>query len=265
MAERAWMMVDLMGARLDALSEEACVDVIISEVKAKHGGWLITMNLNHLREFSSDPAYRRLYEGASMVVPDGMPLVWASYLQGTPLPERVTGSNLIWTLTRRAVDERCSVFLLGGTPGIADRAAAVLKAQFPDLQIVGICVPPIGFESDEASIEVAIMSVVNASPDIVYVALGTPKEDKFIHRLMDRLPSAYLIGVGASFAFVAGVLPRAPRWMQNVGLEWLFRLLHEPSRLMRRYLLEGMPFMLVLMASALRQRFTHRSHDAQQG
>jgi N-acetylglucosaminyldiphosphoundecaprenol N-acetyl-beta-D-mannosaminyltransferase len=253
-----------MGARLHALSETACIDIILNEVKAKRGGWLVTMNLNHMRAFHTMPGYRRLYEGATMVVPDGMPLVWASYLQGTPLPERVTGSSLIWTLTRRAVDHGCSIFFFGGAPGIADQAAAVLQAQIRDLRIAGIYAPPMGFETDKASADEAISYVVNASPDIVYVALGTPKEDQFIHRLMDQLPQAFFIGVGASFAFVAGAIPRAPRWMQNMGLEWLFRLLHEPNRLARRYLLEGLPFMFLLMASALAHRFTVRAHDVQQ-
>jgi len=249
-------VVNLLGARLQALTEAECIEFILSELAEGRGGWLVTMNLNHLRAFTLLPEIRQAYEQATLILPDGMPLIWASRLQGTPLPERVTGSNLIWSLTQAAAEQHRSIFFLGGSPGVASAAAEILARQYPALQIAGICSPPLGFESRPESVQTVVEMVRTASPDIVYVALGTPKEDRLIQGLLRaQLPQAFFIGVGASFDFVAGRLPRAPEWIQKAGLEWFHRLWHEPRRLAHRYLAEGLPFMLWLMVSALRQRF----------
>lgn len=254
-------VVNLLGARLQALTEAECIAFILNELTEGRGGWLVTMNLNHLRAFTLLPEIRQAYEQATLILPDGMPLIWASRLQGNPLPGRVTGSNLVWSLTAAAANQRRSIFFLGGSPGVALMTAEILAKENPGLQIAGVCAPPLGFESQPESVQAIVEAVRTASPDIVYVALGTPKEDRFIQGLRAQLPHAFFIGVGASFDFVAGKLPRAPQWLQNAGLEWLHRLGHEPRRLVRRYLVEGLPFMLRLMLSAVRQRFSGNPND----
>jgi len=244
-------MVTLMGATLHAMTEAQCVHLVSDAQNCGIGGWIITMNLVHLRHYVRDPAHAALYEEADLVVADGMPLVWASHLQGTPLPERVTGSSLIWSLTASAATAGRSLFLLGGAPDTAKRTASILRARFPGLRVVGTLCPPMGFEKNEDEVERIATVLSEAEPDIVYVAMSSPKQDELIKRLHHRLPQTWWLGVGISFSIVAGEILRAPLWMQKAGLEWLHRLAQEPRRLAKRYLLEGLPFAVVLFGRAL--------------
>jgi N-acetylglucosaminyldiphosphoundecaprenol N-acetyl-beta-D-mannosaminyltransferase len=246
--------VNLRGARISALTETECMDLILDALDAGRGGWLITMNLDHLRRYEQDPAYASLASRASLFIADGMPLVWASRLQGTPLPERIAGSNLIWSLTRAAEKQRRSIFLIGGTPFANLRTAQILKQDFPRLNLAGAICPAPGFEEDSAELQRLAQAVVSAQPDIVYVALGSPKEDRLIDYLRAQMPRTWWLGVGISFSFVSGEIARAPRWVQRAGLEWLHRLVQEPQRLYKRYLLQGVPYACVLLGEALRDR-----------
>jgi len=227
---------------------------ILNELDAGRGGWLITMNLDHLRRFDQDPAFASLVRRASLLIADGMPLVWASRLQGTPLPERISGSNLIWSLTQAAAERQRSIFLLGGTSYANARTAQVLKQQIPRLNLAGTLCPVAGFELRPAELERLKNAVVSAQPDIVYVALSTPKADDLIDYLHTKMPRTWWLGVGNSFSFVSGEIPRAPIWVQRAGLEWLHRLFQEPQRLYKRYLLQGAPFACVLLVGALHNR-----------
>jgi N-acetylglucosaminyldiphosphoundecaprenol N-acetyl-beta-D-mannosaminyltransferase len=250
--------VNLRGALISALTESQCVALILNELDAGRGGWLITMNLDHLRRFDQDPAYASLARRASLLLADGMPLVWASRLRGTPLPERITGSNLIWSLTEAAAEQQRSIFLLGGTSYASRRTAQVLKQRFPRLNLAGVVSPPVGFDHSSAELERLKRVVVSAQPDIVYVALGSPKEDNFIDSLRAQLPRTWWIGVGISFGFVSGEISRAPLWLQRAGLEWLHRLVQEPRRLYKRYLFQGVPFARILLVDALHDRASRR-------
>jgi exopolysaccharide biosynthesis WecB/TagA/CpsF family protein len=180
-----------------------------------------------------------------------MPLVWASRLQGTPLPQRVAGSDLISSLSAAAASQGRSVFLRGGDPGTAERASTILRDRYPQLRVAGTFCPPLGFEKDEAELARVAEALKKAQPDIVYVALGSPKQERLIDRLRRVLPRAWWLGVGVSFSFLCGEVRRAPLWMRKWGLEWVHRLLQEPRRLFRRYIVVGLPyatFMLMLAA-----------------
>src|SRR5262245_46886249 len=157
--------------------------------------------------------------------------VFASRLQGTPLPERVAGSDLISSLSAAAARQGRSIYLLGGSPGSAEGTRAVLQQRHPDLHVAGVDCPPVGFEGDPDAVERVARTVVQGAPDIVLVALGSPKQELLIARLRDRLPGAWWLGVGISFSFLSGHVRRAPRWMRRTGLEWLHRLVQEPRRL----------------------------------
>lgn len=243
--------IDLDGVRLNALNEGQCVAHVVDSLRAGRGGWIVTPNLDHMRRLRRDKSFRELYRQADVAVADGMPLVWASRLQRTPLPERVAGSDLIWSLARAAATSGASLFLLGGDPGTADEAAVKLRARFARLRIVGTSCPEPGFEQRPAAIAAIAARLVEARPDIVFVALGSPKQEAVIGRLRTVLPRAWWLGVGISFSFVAGRVPRAPPWLRRIGLEWLHRLVHEPRRLARRYLVDGLPFGAGLMARSL--------------
>ena len=176
-----------------------------------------------------DANFRYVVERADLAVPDGVGLLWAAKRRGTPLPERVTGSDGVPIIAERAAKEGWRVFLLGAGPGVAEKAAVVLKGRFPGLQIVGTY----GGSPDPAE-EATITEIVNASgADLLFVAFGAPEQDKWIARNAPRLNVAMAMGVGGSLDFVAGVLPRAPGWMQRAGLEWLYRLYLQPWRIKR--------------------------------
>ena len=197
---------------------------------------------------------------AELVVADGMPLVWASRVAGTPLPERVAGSSMTVTLAAAAAAAGRSLFLLGGNTGVAEEAAEALRATHPDIRIAGTWCPPMGFEHDAVQMDKIRKSLAASNADLVLVALGSPKQERLIRDLRAEglLPSAWWIGVGISLSFLTGEVQRAPRWMQAAGLEWTHRLVQEPRRLVKRYLLHGIPFGLGLMGSSLAQRLRRR-------
>lgn len=242
--------VVLQNVRLHAITEAQCVQHVLDEMDAGRGGMVVTPNLDHLRRYSNDLNFGALIAEAELVVADGMPLVWASRLQGTPLPERVAGSNLISTLSAGAAERGRSVYLLGGAPGTAAGAAAVLTERHPTLKVVGTYCPPIGFERDPKQMADIIQGLAAANPDIVYVGLGSPKQERLIARLRHVLPRAWWLGIGNSFSFLCGDVRRAPVWMQQWGLEWAHRLAQEPRRLFKRYLVCGLPFAAVLMGTS---------------
>jgi N-acetylglucosaminyldiphosphoundecaprenol N-acetyl-beta-D-mannosaminyltransferase len=251
----------LSGTRMHAIGQQGCVQLVLDELDAGRGGWIMTVNLNHLRLSVLHPDYAATIRRATLVVPDGMPLLWASRLQGTPLPERVPGCELIWSLSEGSARRGRSVFLLGGNPGTAEGTATILQATYPGLQVAGALCPERGFEQDEHRMAQIRQALIDARPDVVFVALGTPKEEYWINAIRETLPAAWWIGVGGGFSFACGEVPRAPLWMQRAGLEWLHRLTLEPRRLGRRYLLEGVPFAMTLFGEALRRRLSPEMRD----
>jgi N-acetylglucosaminyldiphosphoundecaprenol N-acetyl-beta-D-mannosaminyltransferase len=234
------------------------LEAITSEARAGRGGWVVTPNLDILHKLVHDRSFAALVEPATLRLADGMPLVWASRVQGTPLPERVAGSDLIGALSGRAAAEGLGVFLLGGDPGTAEAAASELERRHAGLKIVGTHCPPYGFESDPARSAEIVRLLVAAAPAIVFVALGCPKQERLIGSLRPALPGVWFLGVGISFSFLAGRVQRAPRWMQRLGLEWVHRMAQEPGRLARRYLVVGVPFAVRLLLGALVRRIVPR-------
>jgi N-acetylglucosaminyldiphosphoundecaprenol N-acetyl-beta-D-mannosaminyltransferase len=256
--------VDLMGLPVDQLTESETIETALEAVRAGRGGCLFTPNLHHMQAFASG-SDRAVYDrsstlpGARLVVADGMPLIWASRLRGTPLPERVAGSNLIWSLTAAAARKGASIFLLGGNPGAAEACAKRMRAEYPDVRIAGLLAPPQGFEKDARAVEEIVATLRAAAPEIVYLALGFPKQEELALQLAQHLTTTWFVGVGISFSFVSGEVQRAPRWMQAAGLEWVHRLVQEPRRLFRRYVIDGLPFAARMFLHALRTRQGGRS------
>lgn len=240
-------LVRVLNVALGKVDEAACVDTIMESLARGEGGWLITCNTDILRRHVLDARFRQLAANATLVVADGMPLIWASRVQGSPLPERVAGSNLISTLSAAAAIEGRSVYLLGGDPGTAEAACAALRRSCPGLAVAGTACPARGFEADPQQIASIRSALQQARPDIIYVALGTPKQEILIDQLREAFPASWWIGVGISFSFLSGRVRRAPRWIQRSGMEWIHRLVQEPGRLARRYLLHGIPFAIILM------------------
>ena len=251
-----WDTVTLMGVELDRLTQAQAVARVGGALDAGRGGWIVTPNLDHLRLASEHPELRELIAEADLAVADGMPLIWASRMLGDPLPERVPGSALIWDLCEDAGRNGRSVLLVGGAGAAGARAAAVIAARYPGLEACRHLPLPMGFRPDEPSLVEPVREAIAASgADLVFVGLGFPKQEHLIAALRPALPGAWFAGVGITLSFVAGEVRRAPQWVQSLGLEWVHRLLQEPRRLARRYLLHGLPFAVRLFRHALRRRF----------
>lgn len=254
--------VRIGGEWFDAVTEEAVADRVLDGLDHGEGGRIVTPNVDILRLANGrgrlGAEVRGFLADATLVVADGMPLVWASRLAGTPLPERVTGAGLIWTLSAALGRARRSVFVLGGKPAPgcdgAQRAAAALAASCPGLKIAGHYAPPYGFDRDPDAYGCVLAEVIEAKPDFVFAGLGFLKQERVISDLRTELPQAWFLGCGAAVGFAAGQSRRAPYWMQRSGLEWAHRLAQEPGRLAGRYLAHDAPFAMRLLARAAAQR-----------
>jgi N-acetylglucosaminyldiphosphoundecaprenol N-acetyl-beta-D-mannosaminyltransferase len=233
---------------VDALDLAGALDAIEALVEGRRGGAVFTPNVDHVVKAARDPALRAAYAAADLALADGMPLVWASRALGAPLPGRVAGSDLVLPLARRAADRGWRVYLLGGAGGDAARAAERLRRE--GVAIAGVDAAAVSLEPDGAPAAHAAAERARASrAELVYVALGAPKQELWIHRHRAALGPAVAIGVGASLAFLAGSLRRAPAWVSAGGLEWLWRLGCEPRRLWRRYLVEDLAFLPIVWAA----------------
>ena len=199
---------------------------------------VVTPNVDHLVKLhrTADPAVTAAYRAADLTLADGTPVVAASRWFGSPVPERVPGSDLVPALLASATAEHpLTVFLLGAGPGVAEVAANHVARDWPHAEVVGTHCPPLGFERDDAE-NARILALLDAArPDVLVVGLGFPKQEKWVHAHRDRLACGTALCVGATIDFLAGNVARAPRWLGRVGLEWVFRLGLEPRRLAGRY------------------------------
>src|SRR6266516_1382927 len=227
--------IALLGVPFDHLNMDGALERIDRMVASRQPHYVITANADFLAQARRDVELRRILLEAHLVLCDGTPLVWASRLLGNPLPERVAGSDLAPWLIQLAVKKNYRLFLLGASPETNAQALARLKKQHPTLNVVGNYSPPFKplLEMDHAEIRRRISA---AGPDLLFVSLGCPKQEKWIAMHYLALDVPVTIGLGATIDFLAGRVKRAPRWMQRAGLEWAFRLLQEPRRLFKRYL-----------------------------
>lgn len=250
---RPWRRLPIDGVGFDPLTETETVGYVLASLALGSGGLIITPNVDILRQLRQ-PEWRAVAATAELVVADGMPVVWASRLAGTPVPERIAGSALVRSLAAGAAAAGHSIYLLGGPPSAADMAADNLQRAHPDLVIAGTACPAWGFEDDPEQWEQVVSELREAQPDIVYLGLGALKQERIALLLRRELPHAWFLGCGASITFLAGLVPQAPRWMQRTGLEWVHRLVVEPRRLWRRYLVDDIPYALALLARSTAAR-----------
>ena len=229
---------------VDALSFPEALAEIERLVDGGLGASVFTPNVDHVVTAEDDEAFREAYAAATLSLADGQPLIWASRLLGAPLPAKISGSDLVLPLMELAARRRWRVYLLGGGSGVAAAAATRLEREV-GVQIVGVDSPAIQVDRDPQDDGVT-ERLRDARPHLVLVALGSPKQELWIHRVRERIRPAVAIAVGAALDFLAGRIRRAPSWMSRCGLEWLFRLSQEPRRLARRYLLKDPRFLLVL-------------------
>ena len=211
-----------------------------------------------------DERFAAAVRAADLAVPDGMSVVWAARLLGAPIPERVTGGDLMERMCAEAAQHGFRVFFLGGLPGAAAMAAVNLRERYPGLNICGMYCPPRGFEQDAAELARIRKTIEDASPDLLCVAFGAPKQEIWMQENRSALRVGAILPVGAALDTQAGLRRRAPRWMQRNGLEWLFRLMMEPRRLWRRYLIGNAAFAILVGRQWLRQRLERMEQRAEE-
>jgi len=246
----------LGGVGFNNVTMSEAVDAIVTMARKSEKPCLIcTANIDHLATMQGDADFRQIYRDADFVVADGMPLVWLSQLAGTPLKERVTGSDLFWALGRASHENGLRLFLLGGLPTSAEKAAENIYHRFPNAQICGTYCPPHGTLNDPEEDARIRRIIAEAQPDVLLVGLGSPKQEKWISAHREDLHIPVSIGVGASFDMAAGMVMRAPTWIRQMGMEWMFRLIQEPRRLAHRYLGRDLPYLLRLVALTVRFRW----------
>jgi len=231
---------------VDDLTFEGALDAVVRLVEGGQGGTVFTPNVDHVVLAEHDERFRRAYEATRLSLADGMPVVWAARRLGLPGLQKISGSDLVLPLVERVAARGLGVFLCGGAPGVAEEVARRLRARFPALRVVGVASPSIDMAGPAEARQALVAEIRATRPDLVLVALGSPKGELFAHEASPSLAPALVIGVGASFDFIAGTARRAPGWMSAWGLEWLFRLAHEPGRLWRRYLLRDPQFLAIL-------------------
>jgi N-acetylglucosaminyldiphosphoundecaprenol N-acetyl-beta-D-mannosaminyltransferase len=241
---------------LDPVTEREVVSLVREAWAAGRGGSVITVNADIARAGARNPSLAELIDSGSLVLADGMPLVWATRIAGPKLPERVTGSALVVSLSEAAANDGRSVFVLGGAPDVPVKAAEALRARFEGLNIAGTASPPFGFDQTDAGVRRVVTSVASSVPDLVLVGLGFPKQERLIAHLREACPSAWYLACGAGIAMAAGEFRRASPLLQRLGLEWVHRLVLEPRRLAGRYLRDDLPFAVRLLARSTARRFS---------
>lgn len=228
---------------LDALTFDEGLEGIRELVGAGCGGTVFTPNVDHVVMAESNAAFRDAYAHASLAFADGTPLIWFSRLAGTPLPAKLSGSDMILPIARLAARERWRVYLLGGASGTARGAARRLEQELA-MRVAGIDESFVRLDDREGSRRV-VDRIRASNADLLLVAFGAPKQELWIDQWRAELAPTVAIGVGGSFDFVTGRVQRAPRWISGAGLEWLYRLAHEPRRLWRRYLVQDPAFVRI--------------------
>jgi N-acetylglucosaminyldiphosphoundecaprenol N-acetyl-beta-D-mannosaminyltransferase len=244
--------VDLLGVAISAITMPQAVNAIAAWIHDQQPQYVCVTPAHAVMDCYDNPALRAIYNASGMTTPDGMAVVWWLHWRGQRQVERVYGPDLLLAVCQRSLAEGWRHFFYGGAPEVAADLARTLQARFPGLQVAGVCSPPFGSLSVEE--DRAMSAQIAASQaDIVWVGLGAPRQEQWMSEHRGRVGAPVLIGVGAAFDFLSGRKRQAPPWIQRRGLEWLFRLLSEPRRLWRRYVL-GYPRFVVLVAwQAFRQ------------
>jgi len=249
--------VEILGVEFDPLTEDEAVECALRFVQEGSPHQIWTPSITHIMMCRRDPEFAEIIHRAELVVADGTPVVWMSKLLGTPLPERVTGADLTPRLCKAAAERGLRVFFFGASEGVAQETAQRMSERYPGLIVAGAYAPPMQFEKKPEENEKAIQIIREAQPDILFVALGTPRQEKWIHRHREGLRVPVMIGVGAAFNFITGREKRAPQWMRRWGLESAWRTIQRPREILGRLIRNAPAFFLLIL-----DRKTYRSQKS---
>lgn len=227
-----------MNTEIDNLTMQDALQAIDQLIHEDKGSYIVTPNVDHIVQLETNKELQKAYQNASLILTDGKPLQWIANWYGTPIKEKISGSDLFPFLCELATQKGYKMFFLGAAEGVAEKAAEKLTNRFKGLQVVGTYSPPIEFEKKQKEMVKIKIMIKKVKPDILIVGLGCPKQEKFMYYHCKELGVPISLGLGASFDFEAGNIKRAPRWMSEHGLEWLFRITQDPKRMIKRYLVD---------------------------
>ncbi len=235
--------VNVLGVGISVLNLQTALAAIATVVRAKRKGYICVTGVHGVMEAQTHDGFKKILNGAFLCTPDGMPMVWAGKLNGHREMSRVYGPDLMLDVCAWSEASGAKHFFYGGADGVAELLAQKLKMKFPKLQVAGTFTPP--FRAlNEAEVKNLQAQISAVQPDILWVGLSTPKQEKFMAEFLPKLDATLMIGVGAAFDFHSGRVRQAPRWMQRSGLEWFYRLCSEPRRLAKRYFRNNPRFVL---------------------
>jgi N-acetylglucosaminyldiphosphoundecaprenol N-acetyl-beta-D-mannosaminyltransferase len=237
--------IKFMNTDIDNLTMAETLNEIDKLIQEKNCSYVVTPNVDHIVRLEKDEELQKVYKNASLILTDGKPLIWISKWYKTPIKEKISGSDLFPRVCQLAANKNYTMYLLGAAEGVADTAARNLMKKYPGLNIVGTYSPPFGFEKNKQEMNKIKTQIQDVHPDILIVSLGCPKQEKFMYYHCKELGVPISFGLGASIDFEAGNIKRAPRWMSNHGLEWLYRFSKEPKRLFKRYFVDDLKIIQV--------------------
>lgn len=237
--------IKFMNTNIDNLTMAETLHEIDKLIQKKNCSYVVTPNVDHIVRLEKDVELQKVYKNASLILTDGKPLIWISKWYKTPIKEKISGSDLFPKVCELAANKNYTMYLLGAAEGVADTAAKNLMKKYPGLNVVGTYSPPFGFEKNEQEMNKIKTQIQEVHPDILIVGLGCPKQEKFMYYHCKELGVPISFGLGASIDFEAGNIKRAPKWISNHGLEWLYRFSKEPKRLFKRYFVDDLKIIQV--------------------
>jgi len=238
--------VNVLGVMVNAIDIRDAVNALNRWIQNQESNYICVTSAHGILECQEDPHLKYILNSSGLTTPDGMSIVWILQIQGNRHVNRVYGPDLMKTICEESLISGWTHFLFGGGPGVAELLSEKLQHLYPGIRIVGMQTPPfreLTLEEDQN----IVREIVAVKPNIIWVGLSTPKQERWMASHVNKLPGSVLIGVGAAFDFISGTKKQAPRWIQRSGTEWLFRLITEPQRLWRRYLQYPRFVLMVIM------------------
>lgn len=229
-----------MNTYIDNVTLEEAIDHIEMCIKNRVIGHVITLNVDQIVRLEWDSYFKQICDNCELLLVDGHPLMWIAKLYKKPFKQKICGSDLVPLLCEIAAKKGYSVFFLGAAPGVAQKAAEIMQQKYEGLKVAGTYSPPIGFEKDQTELNKINQILLDSKADMLFVGMGVPKQDIFIYENMNKYQIPMSFSIGGTIDFIAGKQKRAPKWMTNHGLEWLFRLFQSPKRMFKRYIVDDL-------------------------
>lgn len=248
--KEAMTKIKFLNTEIDNLTMEETLLEIDHIIQEECGAYVVTPNVDHIVQLETNVDLQNAYQNARLRITDGKPLIWISKWYKNPIKEKISGSDLFPKLCELAAQKGYRMFFLGAAEGVAARAAANLRQRYPGLQVVDTYSPPIGFERDNEELVRIVNRIRDSKSHILIIGLGTPKQEIFMYHNCPKLDVPVSLGLGASFDFEAGNIKRAPKWMADHGLEWLFRITQDPKRMFKRYILNDTKIVKIIFKYA---------------